>query len=192
MKKSQNLLLKGIFSGIFLLLFLNTKALAEEEYIITLQADVHRLSVSTYIVKKDEVTEIERTKRLIGSLNHKGDCMRLTSAQFKNLEIKVVYREFYESITHDFYPICDSLDWQYTNEQECTSHSTNRNHKCLKYPISACGAPGNYDLVQISETPFFKMELTSEEPLNVVEQIENCESLKDPFYNKKALILIYK
>ncbi len=175
--KKLNLLLKGIFSGIFLLLFLNTKALA---YIITLQANT-QLLFSTY----DE----ERTKRLVGSLNHRGDCMRLTSAQFKNLEIKIVYsyRKFDEkSIKYDLYPICDSSDWQYINEQECTSLSTNRNHICLKYPISACGAPGNYDLVHKYQNPFslnqkplfLKMELTSEEPLNVVEQIENCKSLK--------------
>ncbi len=153
--KKLNLLLKGIFSGIFLLLFLNTKALAEEEYIITLQADAR-----LYFSSKDEGGEW-----ISGSLNHKGDCMRLTLNQFADLAITHTIPIGDKQVS---FPICDTRHWQFMNFNinrcKYTTHSDD--WECVKYSdsVHAC-TPGNYDLIQIPEVPFIRMNLTSEEPL---------------------------
>ena len=138
------IILKKLFLGISFLLFLNTEGLAEEEYVLT--SKVHEeIKLSTSTFRADGAQE-----NLSASLYGKESCVRLKASQFENLEMtKIIWR--YEVSTREF---------KVGQYQICAPQATTQ-----QYPISTCGAPGNYDLVEISENSGIRVDLTSEEPL---------------------------
>ena len=182
---------KHVFSGV-LLLILSITGMAEEEYIITSKSN-NLIHFSTSTVREDGVRE-----RLLGTLKGEGDCMRLTTSQFENLEIMNVYHVYYPSRGRngglgiqrsDYFRVCNSRSISPGNTLNTTSFSSSRHHKKKTYPIHNCGAPGKYDIVRIPNPPYIRMDLISNESLmsNITENTENTEGTDycfNPFLEK--------
>ena len=179
---------KYVFSGV-LLLILSITGMAEEEYILTSKANT-LIHLSTTTVRVDGIKE-----HLLGSLEGEGDCMRLTTSQFENLEITNINHFYWSSRGRsggwgikgtDYFNVCNSRSIPPGNTLNNTSFSSRRQHKKKTYPIHNCGAPGKYDIVSIPKPPYIRMDLISNESLisDITENTEGTAYCFNPFLEK--------